>query len=71
MICTQWTHKIIGHVLRVRMQARAAEGFGRYLKKPDASGFPSLLRSRGGIALGRARVAGCILAGGGFVRRCR
>ena len=37
-ICTQWTHKIIGHVLHVRMQAIAAEGFGRYLKKPDASG---------------------------------
>lgn len=34
--CTQWTHKIIGHVLRVRMQVIAAEGFGRYLEKPDA-----------------------------------
>ena len=37
-ICTQWTHKIISHVLRVRMQAIAAEDFGRYLEKPDASG---------------------------------
>ena len=41
-ICTQWTHKIIGHVLRVRMQAIAAEGFGRYLKKPDEKGFSCL-----------------------------
>lgn len=37
--CTQWTHKIIGHVVRVRMQVIVAEGFGRYLEKPDASGF--------------------------------
>ena len=41
-ICTQWTHKIIGHVLRVRMQAIAAEGFGRYLEKPDEKGFSRL-----------------------------
>lgn len=40
--CTQWTHKIIGHVLRVRMQVIAAEGFGRYLEKPDEKEFSRL-----------------------------
>ena len=45
-ICTQWTHKIISHVLRVRMQAIAAEGFGRYLEKPDRLAPVSSMLSR-------------------------